>query len=55
MIHKILIMVKQIIRNGFTVNVDWFYETDDDDMEQCGIDYQSITQLPFKMILKEEE
>jgi len=36
------------------VTVEWFYETDDDDMEEAGQDYQAIVELPFSMIEVEE-
>lgn len=34
------------------VNVKWFYEKDDDDMYETGIDYKDISNLTFKIIEK---
>lgn len=36
------------------VTVEWFYEINDDDMEEAGQDYQAIVELPFNMIEVEE-
>lgn len=36
------------------VKVNWYFEEDDEDMEEAGEDYQAIIDLPFKMIEVEE-
>jgi hypothetical protein len=36
------------------VIVNWYFEEDDEDMEEAGEDYQAIIKLPFKMIEVEE-
>lgn len=36
------------------VSVNWYFEEDDEDMEEAGEDYQAIIKLPFKMIEVEE-
>lgn len=36
------------------VNVNWYFEEDDEDMEEAGQDYQAIIKLPFNMIEVEE-
>lgn len=36
------------------VNVNWYFEVEDEDMEEAGEDYQAIVKLPFKMIEVEE-
>jgi hypothetical protein len=36
------------------VNVNWYFEEDDEDMEEAGEDYDAIIDLPFKMIEVEE-
>lgn len=40
--------------NGTDVKVNWYFEEDDEDMEEAGEDYQAIIDLPFKMIEVEE-
>ena len=32
------------------VNINWFYDEDDEDMLEAGQDYESIIRIPFKMI-----
>jgi len=41
-------------KKGHGVQVNWYYEEDDEDMFEAGEDYQSIITLPFKMIEMEE-
>ena len=36
------------------VHVNWYFETDDEDMEEAGEDYEAIVDLPFKIIEVEE-
>tara|TARA_B100000508_G_scaffold48272_1_gene37509 strand:+ start:57474 stop:57857 length:384 start_codon:yes stop_codon:yes gene_type:complete len=40
--------------NNTEVKVNWYFEEDDEDMEEAGEDYQAIINLPFKMIEVEE-
>jgi len=35
---------------GTEVIVNWYFGEDDEDMEEAGEDYQSIIELPFKLI-----
>ncbi|MBN2667787.1 MAG: DUF1987 domain-containing protein [Bacteroidales bacterium] len=44
-----------IHKDGHSVNINWFFEEDDEDMLEAGEDYQSIIKIPFKMIEIEEE
>jgi len=39
---------------GTEVKVNWYFEEDDEDMEEAGEDYQAIINIPFKMIEVEE-
>lgn len=36
------------------VHVNWYFETEDEDMAEAGEDYQAIVQLPFSIIEVEE-
>ncbi|MCC6701675.1 MAG: DUF1987 domain-containing protein [Fluviicola sp.] len=36
------------------VSVNWYFEEDDEDMEEAGQDYQAIIGLPFNIIEVEE-
>ena len=47
-------ILSTITEKGFKVNVDWFYEEDDEDMLEAGEDYQAIIRLPFKIFPSNE-
>ncbi|PKR80865.1 nuclear pore complex subunit [Brumimicrobium salinarum] len=47
-------LLEGINGNGTDVKVNWYFEEDDEDMEEAGEDYQAIIPLPFKMIEVEE-
>jgi len=36
--------------NGSNTKVEWYYDQDDEDMEESGEDFQEIIELPFEMI-----
>ena len=36
--------------SGHEIVINWHYEEDDEDMLEAGEDYQSIINVPFKMI-----
>lgn len=39
------------LNNGDTkVLVRWYFETDDEDMEEAGEDYRAIVELPFEIV-----
>ncbi len=49
----ILDLFKQLekINGGNTdVKINWYFEEDDEDMEEAGEDYRAIIDLPFNMI-----
>ena len=46
--------LEYISKQGSVVSVNWYFEQDDEDMEEAGEDYQAIIKLPFKMIEVEE-
>lgn len=47
-------LLESLNGNGTKVIVNWYFEEDDEDMEEAGEDYQAIISLPFKMIEVEE-
>ena len=49
-ILDILKKLEAIGKDGNQVEINWYYEEDDEDMLEAGEDYQSILRLPFKMI-----
>ena len=46
--------LEAIHKNGSEIIINWYYETDDEDMLEAGEDYQAIINVPFKMIEVEE-
>jgi hypothetical protein len=42
--------LESIHRSRHDVEINWFYEEDDEDMLEAGEDYDSIIKVPFKMI-----
>ena len=36
---------------GVTINVKWYYEQEDEDMQDSGLDFKEIIKLPMEMIL----
>lgn len=46
--------LEAIHKGGSEIVINWFYETDDEDMLEAGEDYQAIINVPFKMIEVEE-
>jgi hypothetical protein len=46
--------LEMMYRKGTSVQINWYYEEDDEDMYEAGEDYQSIINVPFTMIELED-
>ena len=46
--------LESIHKGGNQLEINWYYEQDDEDMLEAGEDYQAIINVPFKMIQIEE-
>lgn len=42
--------LEKVNQGSSVVHVNWYFETDDEDMEEAGEDYEAIVGLPFKII-----
>ena len=42
--------MENMSKSGNEIIINWYYEEDDEDMLEAGEDYQSIINVPFKMI-----
>lgn len=42
--------LESLHKNNNNVQINWYYEEDDEDMLEAGEDYESIIRVPFKMI-----
>lgn len=47
-------LLEKINGKGTQVEVKWFFEEDDEDMEEAGEDYNAIVSLPFTKVKVEE-
>jgi len=46
--------LEQMNGSNTEVKVNWYFETDDEDMQEAGEDYEAIVGLPFTIIEVEE-
>lgn len=46
--------LEQMNGDNTEVKVNWYFETDDEDMQEAGEDYEAIVGLPFTIIEVEE-
>ncbi len=49
-IRDIFKRLDNIYKAKHDVQINWYYEEDDQDMLEAGEDYESIIRVPFKMI-----
>ncbi|MBN2487308.1 MAG: DUF1987 domain-containing protein [Bacteroidales bacterium] len=42
--------LESLHKSNNVVEINWYYEEDDEDMLEAGEDYESIIRVPFKMI-----
>lgn len=50
MILEIFEIMKEIQDAGHKVSIDWYYQEDDEDMQDAGEDYADIVEVPFNFI-----
>ena len=41
-------------RTGRDTVINWYYESDDEDMQEAGLDYKAILTIPFELVEVEE-
>jgi hypothetical protein len=49
-ILDILVMFEQMIEEGHSVKVRWFYDKEDEDMQAAGEEYSDMVDVPFELI-----
>ena len=54
-ILDVFIRFANIHRKGGQVNINWYFEKEDEDMREAGKDYQAIVNMEFNMIETETE
>src|SRR6056297_2037737 len=55
MISLILTKLEELYASGIKVNVNWFYNTDDDDIQSEGEIYQMLKKVPIKLVGVDDE
>lgn len=43
-------ILKQLKSIGLKVDINWYYEENDEDMLEAGEDYQAVCQIPFNFV-----
>lgn len=47
--------LERLYLQGVPVQVKWFYEPEDEDMQDSGLDFKEIIRLPLEMVLLDNE
>lgn len=51
---KVFKTLEKIRSRNKDIEVNWYYEEDDLDMKECGLDFSAMVNLPFRFIEVEE-
>lgn len=54
-ILEIMKRLESMHSKGHRVEVKWFHDQDDEDMEQVGADFRMMLQLPIDMVVNEDD
>lgn len=55
LLYSVFHKLELLSKSGHPVEINWFYEKEDEDMMETGEDFQSILKIPFTFIEVEEE
>lgn len=47
--------LERLKREGVDVSIKWYYEEEDEDMQESGEDFREIIKLPISMVMMEEQ
>ncbi len=50
MILELFEVVKKVYSGGHETIIEWYYQDDDEDMQDAGQDYSDLIEMPFKLI-----
>jgi hypothetical protein len=50
MILELFEVVKKVHSSGKETVIEWYYQADDEDMQDAGQDYSDLIEMPFKLI-----
>jgi hypothetical protein len=51
-ILELLKKLESIHTDGHEVKISWYYDEDDEDMEETGQDYKALLNVPLELIMK---
>jgi hypothetical protein len=51
-ILELLKKLEKIHTDGHEVHIKWYYDEDDEDMEETGEDYKALLSVPLELIMK---
>lgn len=51
-ILELLKKLEKIFQSGNDVRISWYYDEDDEDMEETGEDYKALLTVPLELIMK---
>ena len=50
LILDILMILEDMVENGKDCIIKWYYEVDDEDMEEAGEEYSELIDVPFEVL-----
>ena len=50
MILDVLMKLEELSEEGVNIKVKWYFEEDDEDMEEAGEEYSDIVELDFELV-----
>jgi len=51
-ILELLKKLEKIFQNNHDIRISWYYDEDDEDMEETGEDYKALLTVPLELIMK---
>jgi hypothetical protein len=52
-ILEILKKLEKIYQDGHDIQITWYYDEDDEDMEETGEDYKALLSVPVELVMKD--
>ncbi len=49
-IFKMINLLEKCYLDGHDIKINWYYETDDDSVRDLGMDFMTLTKVPFNLV-----
>ena len=49
-LFDIMVLLKEIMKAGNTLVINWFYQEDDEDMYEAGLGFSKMLRYPFNFV-----